>query len=779
MPSIPNVNNSSGSVKQGGISGFTAFGPSGGISGAGAMSVLGKGLSDAGRGFASASVDINTSLKRNAADKASKDAAYADLQEKDRLAFKGQEDVREVNEKYSKLRLDWAKRQNEYDHNPSEDQLKVSIEEYDKYVEDLLRGSTNDEVRNALQERADSYKIGVAEKNHKLGYVKKSTNFAVGFDQMFVDANDAIFTTKSIEELFEQQDLLSTYVEQAVATGRVQSESTIAALNTKIGQLPVSWADSIMGIDPQAVIEAVATDAFSEVPPNIRQGLIDKAKRVISAGEEFDKQAIQQSFESDRAQLLTTGVGNAFDYDIAKKAFGKTKADQMQRQLDDAESVYGITQKTIGADGAALGTIIKESKPKSDPSSTTYAEELAYHNAVKDIVIKTQERKIDDPFSFFAQEPSIAAAIEEAANSPDNPEVQRGLREMILSKQKSDKSLSPWNYAIMPKAEAADFIEEFNSLLAVGVEGDTQGVREQLLSFEDEFRNHTDIALSQLSRVNGGEKITGKLNPLMWHTNNPSVFRLALDSIRKNNDEVMKLFSAEERSDLLIDVSSDSNLLQYSQSIVATNNSAEAFNQVKGVRETFQAFTRDWVLSGGAVDESSEAFFGSYYSFGETNGMSYSRPLQYKDAAGVDQVMSQEQVSLSDEWLDVEIQDIILNQEKGTPKFDFDPATLIPQHELFTPAEVQEDISDALESNAFWGTTQDENGVYLYVKGSLPGTSVMVKTKSGEPVMIPFHQTVGGRNRIGRDFLSGEIKETGARTDDAWYDKVGRTLSRL
>jgi hypothetical protein len=287
------------------------------------------------------------------------------------------------------------------------------------------------------------------------------------------------------------------------------------------------------------------------------------------------------------------------------------------------------------------------------------------------------------------------------------------------------------------------------------------------------------MALNQLNRVPGGDKVTPKINPLMWHVNNPSTFRLVVDAVRKDDQEVMKRFDKADKEDLLTQVTTDANMMNYAQSVMATNNSPEAQAQVQGVHEAYRAFARDWKLNGGKIKDASSAFFNTYYTFGEQNGIPYARPREYKDNTGKAHIMSDDQVQMSNEWLNIELQDMIMNQRAGKPKVEIDPSTIVPDYKMFTPDQIKEDIADALETNTFWATTQAEDGVYLHVKGNMPGTSVMVKDKKGKPIFVPFKDTVGGRNYIGKDFLSGEMRKIDSRTDDTFWDKFGGALELL
>jgi hypothetical protein len=749
--------NTQESATTGGISGFTAFGPSQGISFGAGLAALGRGVADAGAGVANYAVAIDRANRQQ----------------------KEQQSVKEVNEKYSQLRLDWAKRQNEYDVNPQENQLELSVKEYDDYVGKMIEGASSPEVAQALKERADSYKVGLAERNHKLQFETRAMNFALGFDQMLTNAGDAIFTTKSQDELFAQQELLNTYIDEAVSTGRIQSKQTVEALRSRVKQLPVSWADTVMGQDPESVIAAVETDMFAGVKPETRQTIKEQAERVLKTRKEVDKQAIVQSFESDRAQLMITGVGSAFSYDAAKEAFGETKANQMKRELDSAASLYRVSNKLNAADGDTIRTIMEEAQPKSNPNSTTYAEESEYFQNVRKLAIEAQKEKEQDAFSFFAKDPMIASVLQEAAKNPDDLQAQRNVRELILARQKADNSLQPWQYSVMPSSEAKEFVTQFNTLLAVGNKEDGMGVRERLLQFNEQFKDHVDIALSQLNRVPGGDKVTPKINPLMWHLNNPSTFRLIVDAVRKDDQEVMKRFDKAQKESFFDEISTDPNLVNYTESVLATNNSPEAQAQVQGVMESYRAFARDWKLNGGKLKDASSAFFNTFYTFGESNGITYSRPREYKDDAGKAHIMSDEQAKLSNEWLNIEIRDIVMRQRQGSPKVDLDYSTVVPESRFFTPEQLKEDVADALETNSFWAASQAEDGVYLYVKGNLPGTSVMVKDKSGKPIFVPFNKTVTGRNRIGKDLLTGQMKVIDSRTDDSFWDRFGQALNAL
>ena len=439
----------------------------------------------------------------------------------------------------------------------------------------------------------------------------------------------------------------------------------------------------------------------------------------------------------------------------------------MKRDLELSSKLYAVDVESNGAFTKDLMTMREKATPVV--GSATFDMDTEYFNEVSKIVSQRQSQKLNDPYTYFAQNSGIASVVEAAAGSPENLQAQLNVQETILKAQKRDPAMSPSKYAVMPKAGAERFIENFNTLLAVGSKADGPGVRDQLAQFYDMFGSNTQVAFRQLNNLTGGSKVTSKINPLLWHLENPSSFNLIYNAIRKPIEEQKKRFTSEELTNYNEEFTTDSSLLNYTASVFTSDSSHQSFNIVNGVREAFNSFSLDYVANGGSQEQASEIFF-SRYTFGEANGATYARPNEYQDDKGDTHYVSPDMAELSDDWLETELMDMVrkIANPTETESLDIDPTTVLPQ--VFED-NLQEDLADALETNAFWATNEDETGVYLYVKGQFAGAPVQVKNNAGEAIQVGFDKTYVGRNLVSRKNVLID------RTDDNLWDKINKTAA--
>jgi hypothetical protein len=275
------------------------------------------------------------------------------------------------------------------------------------------------------------------------------------------------------------------------------------------------------------------------------------------------------------------------------------------------------------------------------------------------------------------------------------------------------------------------------------------------------------VAVNQINETKGGDKVTSKMNPLLWHLRNPSTFRLIVDAIRKDPQEVNARFKSEkELKNFMADVRTDPGLMSYQSSVLGANNGAEAQRLVTGVNEAYTAFTKDWVLNGGRMKDAASVFFAPY-TFGTVNGATYARPINYADASGKPHTMSEDQINLSNgylEWF-----------PKRLDPSTIDPATVVNTIGYFTSEQITQDVKNALSSNAFWSTTEDETGVYMFVKGSIFGAPKQVFYKNGKPVRVNFADTMVSVPKVPFGEKPQHYQE---ETGDSALDRVANMLLR-
>ena len=683
----------------------------------------------------------------------------------------------EVNQKTSQLRTDWNKQLIEYQQNPTPDLHDKATQEYDDYVEKMLSTARTDNIRNELSLNAAEYRLEFSNKTFMLGSQQQLAQFGATFDQMMSNAEDSLFATKDLTELAAQKKIMNNTIDSAVQTGQIRDPQTIQNLRDKVSLLSVSWAEATMASNPDLVEKVIngqtpkglysesTPDVFQGVDAKQRQILLDKIKTVRTTENSQLRLQLRESLESDKKQIVQTGSGAATNMQLYKQVFGDEYAKSAQRELNNAQVLHGYVERAKGASGAELTQMLVDAEPKGDPNDPTYGDKADIYEDVQKLVHSARSDKKNDAFTYFATNPTVKPLAQKVLDSP-TPENQAALRNAVVNLQKQDPSMSPGDIAVMPKSEALNFIDKFNSMVEVGNKTDGAGVINLLNSFASTYGDMHQMAFNQLNNLPGGTKITNKINPLLWHSNNPSTFRLILDSIRKDSQEQMSKFETGKiRQNFLTDVNTDPNLMNYRSSMSA-NNGANAANLVDGVHQTFRDFARDYVLNGGTTKDASSLFFAPY-SFGTKNGVSYARPRGYKDKLGNEHVMSDEQIRLSNNFLD------------WYPR-TIDPSTIAPesavnQTQFFTTEQLTKDVRDALRENTFWSTTEDETGVYMYVKGAITGAPRQVFYKNGNPVRMNFVDTMTGIPKL--DYGQKPYLRGTPRTDDTFWDHVAQAFS--
>jgi hypothetical protein len=710
-------------VSSEGISGAGStaqFGPSDAFGAGRGLTLLGEGLRQASSGAASAASSMNQMEQF--------------LYEK-KEQQKRQDEALEITSATSNMRKDWAQRLKDYQDNPSANQLEVAQKEYSSYVSKMVEQASSPRVKELLQAHAAEFEgTFIIPHTYSLQAVTRQKEFAATLDKMFANAEDSIYVTASLGELAAQKQILAQTIDEARATGRLRDPETMENLKQKVNGLSVAWAQAALQEHPDWVIKAARgeddfADVFEGVPAHVRATLENRARHVIDSKSEVDKLKMREILEADKAQRLGTGIPGAFNYEVWKAAFGETAANSAKRELETASKLFDTGQKLLGATVEEINGIIKDAEPKADPNTSTFHEEDAYYKSVLKMAHEQFQSMKNDPFTYFQQDPAYAGYIQDYEEHP-SPQTRKAMLDVVLDAQRRN-GLEEYELKAMPKAEAEKFVTDFNGLLAVGSKAD--GVREKLLNFYMEYGDYSHIALRQISEAKGGDKVSPKINPLLWHANNPTMFQAVLDSIRKDTQEVEKRFKdTKERVNFYQDVNTDPNFLKYANTVIASNNSAEAASLVNGVRETYTAFARDYYLNGGKLKDASKLFF-EHYAFGEHNGVTYARPRAYTDSRTKEvHTVSDQMVAISDEYL--------RNYPLSLDVSRIDPKTLVNSTK-FSESETKNDMKDALEHNSFWATTEDETGVYLFTRGTLLGQPRQVRFKDGSPVRVNFEDT--------------------------------------
>ena len=681
----------------------------------------------------------------------------------------GQIESLEENKKYSQLRTDWNNRMMELSKQPSDNVLEQVNKEYDDYTSKLIEGASSQRVKDRLSLLSSEYKIGLTTEAFKLQSKQQLSKFGAAFDEMMINAESSVFNTRSLTELSVQQELMMKTVEDARSTGQIQDPQIIQNLKEKINLLPVAWAESMLSTNPELVKSVALGEGdykgiMDGVPSRTRALLSSKAEESVRVKDNQEKLLLKEALESDKVQRIQTGEGESLDLNVYEQAYGKPARDAAERELNTATQLHGIVEMSKGASQEQLNNLLVMHKPVADPKSPLYAEQQDLYMATQKIVAQAKDDKKEDAFTYFSQHPSVQSQAQQLAEA-NTPESRKMLQDLILSLQKSDVTMRPYEYRVMPQGDAEKFISNFNKLVEVGNKSDGAGVRDMLEQFGEEYGENTSIALQQLQQTKGGEQVTPKLNPLLWHVNNPTTFRLVVDAIRKEPSEQYKKFGTEKViKNFLVDSSLDSNLVSYQASVVSANNSAEASKLAGGVHEVWTAFSRDYVLNGGKMKDASSIFFGNY-SFGQVNNVTFARPLVYKDDTGKQHKMSEEQQTASDNFLTFFPKRLDADQIQSE--------SILNEVGAFKPEEIKKDIENSLNNNTFWSTTEDESGVYLYTKGSILGTSRQVFYKDGTPVKVKFSDTLVP---IPEQSRGKSFERYPSKTTDSIWDRLSSAL---
>lgn len=665
----------------------------------------------------------------------------------------------------SQLRTDWNERLRQYQENPAPDLMNTARSEYDKYVTKLLEGINSPDVRSEVELHAGEYKIGFLNDTYRIYSQQQLEQFGATFDSMVTNAEDAIFSTKSYAEVNAQKTLLNKTIDDAVSTKQIKDKTTIQNLRDKVNLLSISWADANLPTNPELVKTVIGdTELSPGLSAQHRAVILNKADDVIKTKDSQGKLLLREALQSDIKQRITTGNGNSLDLKKYRAVFGDDMANAAERDLANASKLFSYTQQAMGASDEALSALLKQATPKEDPSSPLYGEQRDLYEHVERVVKQAKSDKEDDAFSYFANNPALKTLLVDTRTNP-TPENFKKLQEAVLELQQMDKGLQPYQYRIMPKAQAEKFIEDFNKLVAVNSKADGDSVLSALAQFTSQFGDKTHIALQQLNQTKGGEKIAPKINPLMWHMNKPALFRAIVDAIRKDPTEQYGKFESDKvRINFLSELKGDSNMLSYDSSMRASNNSSETATLVEGVRQTFRDYARDYVLNGGTIKDASALFF-SNYNWGARNGVTYARPITYKDELGNEHTMSEEQVNLSNTYLDF--------WPETVDPADINPVSILNQVEHFTSKELLKDTATALRVNTFWSTTEDETGVYLFTKGSILGEPRQVFYKDGTPVRLNFKDTMKSVPKVP---FSGKKSRYEEKTGDTLLDRLANSI---
>lgn len=648
---------------------------------------------------------------------------------------KDQDDALEIATTYSALRTDWNKRLIEYQQNPSEDQLSVAASEYDDYVSKMLEGSSNDTVLTDLKLKAAGFRLELIQNAFRIEAATRAKNFGASFDQMLSNAQDSIYSAKSVAELMAQKSFLNETVDSAVKTGRIKDPETVQGLKSRINSLSVGWAEMTLSTDPEGVIEALEGkgpygNVLEGVPLHQRSVLQEKANNVIESQAKIDKLQLSESHKSAVAKALQSGNPGFFDGEMYEKAFGPTARKIAESDIDMAVRLHSTVEGVKGADSFTLAKIQEKAVPTADKGTDDFHRQKAMYDDVQRIVAQAQSDKLKDPYAYFSQNPAIKPYFDDGIRG--NEGSAKMAQYLILEAQKADGTIPASQYRIMPKAEASDLISQISQAFDINGKIDSESFRRRLIQFEDQYRENMPIALNQLMNSKG-EQVVSKMSPLLWHSDNPSLFRLVFDSIKKDDKEVMARFPTPKQAQgFLDDVRMDKNMAKYEMSMLASNNGAGSQFLSSGVRDALRSFSRDYVLNGGKINEASDLFF-SPYTFGQKSGIYYARPRQYSDEIGK-HFMSDDEVKHSNNFLD-------FYPSTLDPK-TIDPVSILNETRYFTSQEIEKDVTDALRKNVFWSTTEDESGVYMFTKGSLLGAPRQVLLKDGTPLKISFKDTL-------------------------------------
>jgi hypothetical protein len=204
--------------------------------------ILGGGIRDLGAGVASLAGSLESLNRHNDAILERQANALKIKEEHQRT----QDISLEVATKYSQLRTDWTDRMREYADNPTDNLIATAGKEFDDYFNTMLQGSSSPEVRDSLSLKGKEFKIGFIDDAYRLQTQYRAKTFAAGFDLLINNAENTIYKSKSVDELYQQKAIITGAVSDAVKTGRIKDPETIQALMDKANRLDVAWGEALV-----------------------------------------------------------------------------------------------------------------------------------------------------------------------------------------------------------------------------------------------------------------------------------------------------------------------------------------------------------------------------------------------------------------------------------------------------------------------------------------------------------------------------------------------------
>ncbi len=382
-------------------------------------------------------------------------------------------------------------------------------------------------------------------------------------------------------------------------------------------------------------------------------------------------------------------------------------------------------------------------------------EQIGLAEDVATMIERGREIKRADPFTWYRSDPALESLAKSlnfamAATLPaDPPPGAEVFRNLLLQRQREDTDLGPDDVAVMPQPVAEQLVQRFNDAATVNPEkGSNETLQGLVLEFSNQFGRHSDVALRQLAKVKGsGAEVASKIEPLLWHKDDPAIFHQIATSIRVDESTVKKGF--EERNPKKIsfsefeeDVRLNNDLIKYRASLLG----GDPFNDrnralADGVEEVFRSFARERVLAGGTVDAAAQDFFSAYH-YTEVGDESVIAIPAVLNGEIVTPAMAEqtgdylhfEQLALAER--------IRKDEEDLAFSLDFGRNERLNDALAATMARPDwaDRVADLIETQSFWLTNEQENGVYLMLNGEVFGAPVLV-TMQGEAYEIPFAQT--------------------------------------
>ena len=655
----------------------------------------------------------------------------------------------------------------------------VNNREKETFDEDFLQG-INDELdqrleeaptqgaRDALSATYANFRNSVLPSVLRQTAVVRTQNTQAILDNDIQSLSDTLPFIEDPAILQVQQEELATLIDAHVEDKSLSNNAGVA-YKKQLADLTLTYGISLIGKNNE-LAEQVIKNA-KNVDANRRLSALRKIETSNNAVDKELKFKLREDLSSDLAEARKFGTASRLDVGVYEDVFGKQKAEEAERLIKNASTLFEAEEQVRGAQPNQWRDILA-TFDVDRLASMPLDEQVAMQQEIQGIIASQQSLFSSDPVVYFSQSQEVInmmARAEATADEDSKKVLQDQISDHIVEQQML-AGVPDSQIRVMTNAEAEAWASQINGSVPTSSDGQisTLAVLDQLAtSFEGDnfFR-----AYSHLASLPASKRVKPELLTALWHKDNPPMFEAIVNSIRKDGSESENILRRTGKlRELQDDVATNALLQSYRASLVTADDSPLAQELMSGTYNAFYAYARDRLVNGQNVEQSAKTFFGSLYDFDEVNGRTYAIRKQYTTVNGERREMTEDQVT----GLKAYLEESLSNRERQEELLG------VAYEEILGPnaGEVElETLKDSLSSTAFWLTNSSETGVILYINGDAPGSAQQLKTADGKLIEIPFHEIAQPFTYINQIVNQGQIPR---RSDDKWYDKFFKGLGKI